>query len=63
MKITVKQLRRIIREALEEQGWVPGKWYPGSGEPVDDEDLDRMGHGGFRSEEALEEDDEELEEA
>jgi hypothetical protein len=58
MKISVRQLRRIIREALEEHGWVPGRWYPSSGEPVDDEDLDRMGHGGFRSEDPLEEDDE-----
>lgn len=57
MKISVRQLRRIIREALEEQGWVPGRWYPGSGEPVDAEDLDRMGHGGFRGEDPLEEDD------
>ena len=60
MKITVKQLRKIIQEALEEQGWVPGRWYPGSGEPVDGDDLDRLGHGGFRSEEPLEEDDADL---
>ena len=58
MKISVKQLRRLIREALEEQGWVPGRWYPGeAGEPVDDEDLDRIGHSGLLSGEALEEED------
>ena len=60
MKITVRQLRRIIREAIEEQGWPPGRWYPGSGEPIDDDDLDRMGHGGFRSEEIIDEEDEDL---
>jgi len=58
MKLTIAQLRRIIRESLEEQGWVPGRWYPSSGDAVDDEDLDRLGHGGFRGEDPLEEDDE-----
>ena len=43
----VKDLRKLIREAIEEQGWVPGRWMPTSGSPVDDEDLDRLGHGGF----------------
>ena len=47
MKLTVAQLRRIIREALEEQGWVPGRWMPGTGEPVDGEDLERLGNHGF----------------
>ena len=47
MKLTVAQLRRIIREALEEQGWVPGRWMPGTGEPVDREDLERLGNHGF----------------
>jgi len=61
MKLTIAQLRRIIRESLEEQGWVPGRWYPGSGDAIDDEDLDRMGHGGFRGDVTREE--EELEEA
>lgn len=61
MKITVEQLRRIIREALEEQGWVPGRWYPGSGEPVDAKDKERLGNHGFLD--GLEElDEEELEE-
>ena len=62
MKITIRQLRRIIREALEEQGWVPGRWYPGSGEPVGDEDVERMGNSGFLELEELGEDDTELEE-
>lgn len=47
MKVTIKQLRRLIREAIEEQGWVPGRWMPTTGEPVDDEDLDRLGHRGM----------------
>lgn len=64
MKLTIRQLRRIIQESLEEQGWVPGRWYPRTGEPADDEDLDRMGHGGFRGEDPLKElEEEDLEEA
>jgi hypothetical protein len=47
MKLTIAQLRTIIREALEEQGWLPGHWMPGEGEPVDDEDLERLGNRGF----------------
>jgi hypothetical protein len=49
MKLTILQLRRIIREALDEQGWVPGRWDPSSGEPVDDEDKEKLGFGGFPS--------------
>ena len=46
MRIRISHLRRIIRETLEEQGWVPGRWYPGSGQPVTDDDVESMGHGG-----------------
>lgn len=61
MKLTVTQLRRLIKEVLEEQGWPPRRWYPSSGEPVTDDDLERMGHQGFLDGEYLEE--EELDEA
>jgi hypothetical protein len=44
MKIRLGDLRRIIREALEEQGWVPGRWYPGDGEPVDREEVGKLGN-------------------
>jgi len=55
MKITISQLRRLIREVLANQeADVPGRWHASNGEPVDDEDLDRLGHGGFTS--GLEED-------
>lgn len=47
MKIRISQLRRIIREALHEQGWVPGRWYPSSGEPVGDEEIGLMGTDGL----------------
>jgi hypothetical protein len=47
MKIRMSSLRRIIRETLEEQGWVPGRWYPGDGEPVSDEEVELMGTGGL----------------
>lgn len=56
MKIRLSELRRIIRETLVEQGWVPGRWYPGTGEPVDDKDIETMGHGGLgREKDDLEE--------
>ena len=51
MKIRLSDLRKIIRESLEEQGWVPGRWYPGSGEPVADDEVESMVHGGLGIEE------------
>jgi hypothetical protein len=51
MKIRLTELRRIIREAIVEQGWVPGRWYPGSGEPVKDKEVDTMSRGGLGLEE------------
>jgi len=47
MKIRLSHLRRIIRETLEEQGWVPGHWYPATGEAVDDDEVGAMGRGGL----------------
>ena len=47
MKVRLSHLRGIIRETLEEQGWVPGRWNPTSGEPVDPEDVDKMSTGGM----------------
>jgi len=56
MKIRLSHLRRIIRESLEEQGWPPGRWYPDSAEPVDDDEVSLMGTGGLgRGEKELEE--------
>lgn len=49
MKISVRQLRRLIREALREEADVPGRWRASNGEPVDSEDLERLGYGGFPS--------------
>ena len=51
MKIRLSHLRRIIREVLEEQSWVPGRWYPGDGEPVDKDDIELMGQAGLGDEE------------
>jgi hypothetical protein len=49
MNLTISQLRRLIREVLEEQADVPGRWRASDGEPVDSDDLDRLGFGGFVS--------------
>jgi len=54
MKIKLVELRRIIRSVLAEQGVVPGKWNPSSGEPVGDEDVERMGSGGLGEEDSHE---------
>lgn len=57
MKIRLSELRRIIREAILEQGWPPGRWYPGTGEPVSDDELHSVEHGGLAiGEEDLDED-------
>lgn len=56
MLIRLSKLRSLIREALEEQGWVPGRWYPGEGEPIDPDEISLMGTGGLGKE------DEELDE-
>ena len=50
MSIKLQELRRIIRSVLAEQGVVPGAWNPSSGEPVGDEDVERMGSGGLGEE-------------
>lgn len=58
MKIRMSELRRIIREALNEQGWLPGRWYPASGEPLDRDEVsmlgDKMGSCGCEDEETEE---------
>ena len=56
MRIKLIELRRIIRSVLIEQGVVPGKWNPSSGEPVGDDDVERMSSGGLGEEEDCNED-------
>lgn len=51
MKIKLIELKKIIRKALKEQGWVPQRWNPTSGDPLDDSDIERMGSGGLGEEE------------
>jgi hypothetical protein len=44
MKTTLGHVRKMIREALMgEEAWVPGRWMPGEGEPVDAEDQEKLG--------------------
>lgn len=64
MKITVADLRRVIREVLEEEADVPGRWRAGNGEPVGGKDLERLGHGGFLFDPVMpEQDDDDLDES
>jgi len=46
MKIALGALRKIIREMVkrtDEEAVVPGKWAANTGEPADEEDLERLG--------------------
>jgi hypothetical protein len=47
MKIKLSQLRRIIRETIEEQSVVPGKLSATSEDPITDDDVALMGSGGL----------------
>lgn len=59
MKIRLSELRRIIREVLEEQAAVPGALVPGSSGPMSDKKIRSMGAGGLGvHEDELEEDEE-----
>lgn len=43
MKLTVKQLKEVIRGSLlSEESWVPGRWMPDDGEPVDPDELQEI---------------------
>lgn len=58
MKIKLSTLKTIIRETLEEQGWVPGRWDPVYGDPVDPDDVDIMSTRGLGRHKELDELDE-----
>lgn len=45
MKLTIGKLRRIIREVMDQEAVVPGR-YTGDGE-YSEEDPERLGYGGF----------------
>jgi hypothetical protein len=59
MKIRLSELRRIIREVLEEQGDVPGHLSPGSSGPMSGEKMHSTEHGGMG---VLDEEEDDLEE-
>jgi len=59
MKITLGELRRIIRETVRQQTSKPGGVTPGWGGALDDEDQQRLAHGGFLGIDELDEEDRE----
>jgi len=61
MKIRLSELRRIIREVLEEQGDVPGHLSPGSSGPMSGEKMHSTEHGGMGVRDDEEDDLEEIE--
>ena len=58
MKLTIGRLRKIIKEILKEEAWVPGSWMGNYSKKNVDKDLQRLGSGGFLSPLDEEEDDE-----
>lgn len=49
MKIRISELRKIIRESLEQDADVPGRWRA-SVTPIDSEEVDNLGDWGFGDE-------------
>lgn len=47
MKISVKQLRRLIREAMSQINYPSGRPEYTTGEPYDPEELDQLYYDGF----------------
>ena len=41
MKIRLGELRRLVREALTQQAWMPGRYFPAA-EPLNGPDRDRL---------------------
>lgn len=46
MRITLFELRRIIREVLTEESWKPGRFLPNN-EPLDPDEIELMATGGL----------------
>lgn len=42
MRISLGQLRRLIRETLDEEAWMPGRYYPSTNEPMSRDEQDRL---------------------
>jgi len=54
MRITISQLRRIIREVVDQQAVVPGRFI-GDFDYDPEEDPERLAYGGFRGIDEVEE--------
>ncbi len=53
MQVRIKTLRTMVRQAIREQAWVPGRYYPGS-EPMSPEDAERINSNLGEDDEVLE---------
>lgn len=47
MKLRLSELRKVIREIIEEETWMPGRWMGSANEPLSVEDLELLGSQGF----------------
>ena len=57
MKLRLSELRRTIREIIEEEMWMPGRWMGSANEPLDTEELELLGSQGFIEEDLENEND------
>lgn len=52
MKLKLRTLRKLVREAMSEQAWVPGRYYPATNEPLSGDEQDKLNQpGGMFSDE------------
>lgn len=47
MRLTIGELKRLIKEVLNEEADVPGRWRASDGEGISRKDAERFGFGGF----------------
>jgi|688.fasta_scaffold01425_32 hypothetical protein len=57
MKLRLSELRRVIREIIEEETWMPGRWMGFVNDPLDVEELEMLGSQGYIEEDLEDEND------
>jgi hypothetical protein len=57
MKLRLSELRRVIREIIEEETWMPGRWMGSVNDPLDVEELEMLGSQGYIEEDLEDEND------
>jgi hypothetical protein len=47
MKISIAELKQLIKESLSQINYPPGRYEPSTGEPLEQDELDQLYYGGF----------------